>query len=352
MAARQESPRPNNSCLISSENYQLWKTSIAEMHKVATMIPAPSRGIEWSDLEVVLAICRSGSLSGAARLLGINHSTVFRKLNTIEDRLRVRLFERLPTGYAMTEAGEATMHYAERIESEIRAFEMDIFGRDLQLNGKIRIGTTEMLADLVFPPLLAEFRQINPAVSIDVVASNDEADLSRREVDITICPTTKPWKNSVGRHIGNFQFSVYAAPAYLERAGKRELRDHDWAVSYVLLDRLIPAIWRTREEGYRRCAFTSNSVMASIEATAAGMGVSLIAAAYAEGDARLVRISAPIEQFTLQLWILIHPDLRRNARVTALSRFLAEKLGPQKERFLAYQGQPTPAAAIQLGGGP
>src|SRR5699024_3861097 len=155
------------------------------------MIPAPSRGVDWSDLEVVLAICRTGSLSGAGRLLGNNHSTVFRKLNAIEERLGVRLFERLPTGYVMTEAGEATMHYAERIENEVRAFQRNIFGSDLQLNGKIRIGTGEMLANIVFPPLLAEFRQINPGVSIDVVSSNDNADLSRREVDITICPTRK-----------------------------------------------------------------------------------------------------------------------------------------------------------------
>jgi DNA-binding transcriptional LysR family regulator len=304
--------------------------------------PAPPRRIEWSDLEVVLAICRTGSLSGAARLLGNNHSTVFRKINAIETRLGVRLFERLPTGYAMTEAGEATMHYAERMENEVRAFETDLFGRDLQLHGKVRIGMGEGLAKLVFPPLLAEFQRINPGVTVDVVSSVDNSDLSRREVDIAIRATKQPPASSVGRYIGDFEFAVYAAPSYLDRAGERDLKDHDWALPYVVMDWLVPMIWKNREEGYKRCAFTSNSVLASIEAAASGMGVSLIAAAFAEGDERLVRITEPIEHLTMQLWILMHPDLRRNARITALTRFLAEALAPQKSMFLASRAAASP----------
>jgi DNA-binding transcriptional LysR family regulator len=298
-------------------------------------LSAPLRSIEWSDLEVVLAICRTGSLSGAGRLLGNNHSTVFRKVNAIEKRLGVRLFERLPTGYEMTEAGEAAMHYAERIENEVCACELDLFGRDLQLHGKIRIGMGEGLAVLVFAPLLAEFQRINPGVSIDVVSSVENTDLSRREVDIAIRATNKPSQSIVGRYIGDFEFAVYAAPSYLDRAGKRDLKDHDWAVPYVVMDWLVPMIWKNREEGYKRCAFTSNSVLASIEAVAAGMGLSLIAAAFAEGDERLVRLTDPIDHLTRQLWILMHPDLRRNARITALTRFLAEKLNARKSMFIA-----------------
>lgn len=299
--------------------------------------PAPLRSIEWSDLEVVLAICRTGSLSGAGRLLGNNHSTVFRRINAIEKRLSVRLFERLPTGYEMTEAGEAAMHYAERIESEVSAFEMDVFGRDLQLHGKIRIGMGEVLANLVFPPLLAEFQRSNPGVSIDVVASVENSDLSRREVDIAIRATHKPPQSSVGRFVGNFDFAVYASPSYLDRAGERELKDHDWAVPYVVMDWLVPMIWKDREEAYKRCAFTSNSVQASIEATAAGMGLSVIAAAFAENDERLVRITGPMSHLTRQLWILMHPDLRRNARITALTRFLTDRLSGQRGSFLAAE---------------
>lgn len=305
------------------------------MHRLSHADSSPPRRVEWSDLEVVLAICRGGSLAGAAKLLRNNHSTVFRRINAIEERLGVRLFERLPTGYEMTEAGVATMHYAERMEAEVRAFETELFARDQKLHGKIRIGMGEGLAKLIFPPLLAEFRLAHPGVSIDVVSSVENSDLSRRDVDIAVRATKKPPESSVGRRIGDLEFAVYAAPSYLDRAGERALHEHDWVVPYIVMDWLVPMIWKSREEAYDRCAFTSNSVLTSIEAVAAGMGVSLIAAPFAESDDRLVRVAGPVDDLTLQLWLLMHPDLRRNARVTALSTFLAKELTSQKDRFVA-----------------
>lgn len=94
---------------------------------------------DWNDLAVILAVCRSGSLSGAARILGHNHSTVFRKINAIEEKTGVRFFERLPHGYVMTEAGQTAMRYAERIESEVHALGREVLGQDLQLRGNIRV---------------------------------------------------------------------------------------------------------------------------------------------------------------------------------------------------------------------
>ena len=95
--------------------------------------------LEWSDLAVILAICRAGSLSGAARTLGNNHSTVFRKINAIEDKTGVRFFERLPEGYAMTDAGRTAMQYAERIEAEVHALGREVLGQDMRLQGKITL---------------------------------------------------------------------------------------------------------------------------------------------------------------------------------------------------------------------
>ncbi|WP_455197936.1 LysR family transcriptional regulator, partial [Kaarinaea lacus] len=92
--------------------------------------------LEWSDLTVILAICRAGSLSGAARTLGHNHSTIFRKINAIEDKTGVRFFERLPDGYLMTEAGQTALRYAERIESEVHALGREVLGQDMRLQGK------------------------------------------------------------------------------------------------------------------------------------------------------------------------------------------------------------------------
>lgn len=199
----------------------------------------------------------------------------------------------------------------------------------------------EGLAKLIFPPLLAEFRFAHPGVSIDVVSSVENSDLSRRDVDIAVRATKKPPATSIGRRIGNLEFAVYAAPSYLDHAGERELHEHVWVLPYIVMDWLVPMIWKSREEAYDRCAFTSNSVLTSIEAAAAGMGVCLIAAPFAENDDRLVRVTGMVESLTLQLWLLTHPDLRRNARIAALSKFLAKKLTSQKHRFVVDGAGPS-----------
>lgn len=290
-------------------------------------------GIEWNDLEVVLAICRTGSLSGAARQLGNNHSTVFRKIGAIERRIGVRLFERLPTGYQMTEAGEAAMHYAERIEGEVHALERDLLGRDTRLRGKIRVSAPEGPTILVLPSLIREFRRQHPEVTVDLVMGLDPADLSRRETDVAVRVTRRPPETSVGRFVCDFKFGIYAAPSYLKWAGQRDLRDHDWVMPHLVVDWMIPLIWRSREEVYESCVFTSNSVLACVEAARSGLGLSVISRFVVDGDDTLVPVSSPVEELSMELWILTHPDLRRTARVAALMQFLAEKLSEQKTMF-------------------
>jgi DNA-binding transcriptional LysR family regulator len=225
-------------------NIEIRACKIAQELKMTGQSSVPSLSIGWNDLEVVLAICRAGSLSGAARQLGNNHSTVFRKLNAIEKRMGVRLFERLPTGYEMTEAGEAAMHYAERIEGEVHALERDLLGRDTRLRGKIRVSAPEGPTILILPSLLAEFRRQHPEVTVDLVMGLDAADLSRRETDIAVRVTRRPPETIVGRYVCDFNFGIYAAPSYLKRAGERDLKDHDWIMPHLVVDWMIPLIWK------------------------------------------------------------------------------------------------------------
>ncbi|GLS35845.1 LysR family transcriptional regulator [Mesorhizobium tianshanense] len=305
---------------------------------MAAQSSVSSHGVEWNDLEVVLAICRTGSLSGAARQLGNNHSTVFRKISAIEKRMGVRLFERLPTGYEMTEAGEAAMRYAERIEGEVHAMERELLGRDTRLRGKIRVSAPEGPTILILPSLIAEFRRQHPEVRVDLVMGLDAADLSRRETDIAVRVTRRPPEMSVGRFVCDFKFGIYAAPDYLARAGERDLKDHDWVMPHLVVDWMVPLVWKSREAVYESCVFTSNSVLACVEAARKGMGVSVISTFVVEGDDTLLPVTGPVEELAMELWVLTHPDLRRTARVAALMQFLVEKLSAQKPIF---EGRPS-----------
>lgn len=302
--------------------------------------------LEWSDLAVILAICRAGSLSGAARALGNNHSTVFRKLNAIEDRTGVRFFERLPEGYAMTDAGRTAMHYAERIEAEVHALGREVLGQDLRLQGRITVTAMEGLATQIAPGLVAEFCRQHPEVTIEVVGSVAALDLGRREADIAIRATRRPPDTSLGKKVGDFRFAVFAAPHYLQGRRDVPLAEHDWSLISGSLDWLVPLIWKKKAQGEARVVFSSSLAMAVINATAAGMGLTMMPCYLGDRDDRLVRVTDTIEPLTLELWLLTHPDLRHTARVKALMAHLYTALKQDAELFAGKTAQPDPAFAI------
>lgn len=293
----------------------------------------PSMELEWNDLTLILAICRAGSLSGAARLLDHNHSTIFRKINAIEKKTGVRFFERLPDGYAMTDAGETTMRYAERIEGEVQALGREILGQDMRLQGKIRVTSPEGFTSLITPKLFAQFRRLNPEVTIEVLGGAAEVDLSRREADIAIRATSKPPDTSLGKKVSGFHFAIYSSPQYIKNNSDKPLAEQDWVMITGVVNWLVPLVWKKKAQGDRCTVFNSHSSMAVINAAAEGMGLMLIPCYLGDSDKRLVRVSHTLESLAMELWILTHPDLRHTARVKALMAFLHDALKKNSDLF-------------------
>jgi DNA-binding transcriptional LysR family regulator len=290
-------------------------------------------GMEWNDLRIILAIGREGSLAGAARTIRNDHSTVFRKLNAIETRTGVRFFERIKGRYAITEAGEATMRLAEKMENEILALERQLIGRDTRLQGNIRVAASEGPVAIFLPPLLAEFRRNNPDVTLELISEFGPSDLSRREADVALRITKNPPDSSLGRYICDFAICAYASPEYLERAGERALVDYEWVVFQPTVHWHIPSIFTSEEAVKNRTAVATNSVQAATAAAREGMGVVAMSAFLADAEPGLVRIGGPFPEITLQMWLLTHPDLRKTARVIALMDFLARRLRREKAQF-------------------
>jgi len=154
--------------------------------------------MEWDDLRIVLAVSREGTLSGAARRLGVTHSTVFRRLGAIEEQIGVRLFERFRDGYVPTPAGETTAETAARLEDEVLTLERRLSGQDLRPSGVVRITTTDTLGTILMRHLQA-MRALHPGIQFEVVISNAMANLTRREAEIAIRPTLEPPESLVGR---------------------------------------------------------------------------------------------------------------------------------------------------------
>lgn len=289
--------------------------------------------LAWSDLSVILAVCRTGSLSGAARSLGQNHSTIFRKINAIEDKTGVRFFERLPGGYSMTEAGMTALQYAERIENEFHALAREVLGQDTRLQGKIRVAAPEAFTTQISPRLFAEFCGQHSQVTIEVAGGHSALDLSRREADVAIRATTKPPDASVGRQICDFRFAIYATPEYLQKHQEIPLSEQNWCLIQGTVEWLIPIIWKKKEQGERQTVFSCPTTLAVLNAAAEGMGVTFMPCYVADADRRFVRVGNPLEALTMQLWVLTHPDLRHTARVKALMDFLYVALTQEADLF-------------------
>jgi DNA-binding transcriptional LysR family regulator len=282
---------------------------------------------------VILAIGRAQSLSGAARALGLNHSTVFRRINGIEERTGVRFFERLPHGYFVTDAGETALAYAERIEGEVHALGREILGQDMRLSGKVRVTAPEGIAMTIAPALLAEFRRMHPDVTIQLDGGAPALDLVRREADVAVRATRSPPDASLGRRVCEFRFAFYATAAYLEAQPARPVAEHDFCVIDGTLEWLVPLLWKKKDQAEQRVVFTGGHTLSVIEATSAGMGLTLLPCYMGDVEPRLRRATSPFEPLTLELWLLTHPDLRHTARVKALMAFLHAAFTKQADLF-------------------
>ena len=278
----------------------------------------------WDDLRVFLAVARAGSLSGAARSLGVNHSTVFRRIAGFEEMLGVRLFERLPNGYALTPVGEETLSIVERIEGDVAMLDRTVTGQDLRLSGTVRITATDMLVFWLLPGHLRRFRAAYPGIEVEIVVGNEALNLSRRETDIALRIGNTPPETLVGRRVGRLEFAVYGAPDYLAARPGDDLTRHDW----IGLDSAHAPLIRRFEQFLPgvRPAVRSNSVACTVRLAKAGLGLAVLPCAIADLKPDLIRFAEVPETFTLDLWLLTHEDLRHTARIRAVLDFLTPAL--------------------------
>ena len=287
--------------------------------------------MQWDDLRVILAICRAGSLTGAAKSMDVNKSTVLRQINAIEQKMGVRFFDRVQQGYRMTEAGETVMLAAARMDEEAIKLERELLGKDFKLKGEIRLTAPEGIATYLLVPMLAEFHKEHPGIYVELIITNAALELSRREADMAVRVTNKPPDSSLGRCIGEFQFCVYAAPRYLKRNGHLALAKHSWVFFLDELSWLIPAIWKKKDAARQQMVFGSSLTLTAMQAAIQGMGVILLPCFLGDTQKGLQRVSKPLPRLASELWLLTHPDLRNTARVRALMAFLRERLESKRD---------------------
>ena len=302
----------------------------------------PLARLNWDDLRLVKAVFDAQGLNGAAERLGVNHSTVFRRLGQIEDTLGVLLFERHRGGYAPTAAGEELAAVAARMADEVAGFARKLAGRELTPAGELRVTTSDTLLIHLLTPLFAAFRRQCPDVRLDLVVGNPSLNLSRRDADVAIRATAEPPETLVGRRAARIAWALYgsaAAPA----------SDDTLAWPWVGLGDDLASVAAARHLRTQlppeRVVYRVNTVLGLAEAVEAGIGIGHLPCFVADVRPGLVRLAPPAPELADDLWLLTHPDLRHAPRVRVFLDFVAAEIAKRRSLIEGGLGRPAHSAA-------
>jgi DNA-binding transcriptional LysR family regulator len=290
--------------------------------------------MNWNDLRYFLAVRRSGTLLGAARELGVEHTTISRRIAALERDVGATLFTRAPDGLTPTAAGEALLPHAEAMERAADAAHRHVKGHDTRIEGTVRVTTSEAFAGFLVRGL-APLRERHPALVIDLFATNRQVDLLRGEADVAVrlAPTTH--EDLVLRRVGDTGWSLYAANGYLERRGRpasvESLAGHEVIHFDSSLARIPGASWLGDGRG-ATVAVRANGLIPALNATIAGFGLGVLPCLLGDAEPALVRLTEG-SIATCEVFLVVHRDLQHVASMRAVLEFLHELLKREARRL-------------------
>jgi DNA-binding transcriptional LysR family regulator len=281
--------------------------------------------LSWDEFRLVKSIADARSLVGAAERLGVNQSTVFRRLAAVEAAVGARLFDRSRAGYEPTAEGENMIALATTMAESIVDFERRVAGRDVKPTGELSVTVPVSVGLQFMPAIVAGFKAQNPGVVVELILSDLALDLSRRDADVAIRLTNDPPHALVGRRICTARWGVYSRR---EMASERDAAAEPIAV-IGYSDSLGPASsrrWIEANVEPGRIVAKANSAHCMLELTLRGVGAAVLPCFLGDRSPDLVRLGYLLPELDAGLWTLTHADLRRAARVRAFMDFAAAEL--------------------------
>src|SRR5215210_6554797 len=288
-----------------------------------------SKTLAWDDFKLVRLIVAAKGLGGAAERLGVNHSTVFRRLGQLAEALGTKLFERHRTGYALPAAGEEMALLAGRMDDDVASFARKLAGQAVTPAGELRVTTNDTLLVHLLTPLIARFCARCPDIRLDVVLSNQALNLSKRDADVAIRATDNPPETLVGRRVASIAWAIYGRAADFPQPGDIDLLslyERTWVALGDNLAGLKAARFVRDRVPPERIVYKVNTVLGLAEAVETGIGIGPLPCFIADARPALVRLSPPNPDFSTGLWLLTHPDLRQSARVRVFLDFIAAEI--------------------------
>jgi DNA-binding transcriptional LysR family regulator len=292
---------------------------------------------DWNDLTAFLAVARTGRLTAAAARLGVDHSTLSRRVGGLEHALKAKLFDRSPSGYTLTEAGTRLVATAEQIERLALGAEETVGGTAASVEGVVRVGAPGGFGSWFLAPRLATLRDRHPDLRVELVAASSAFSLAKRDVDLAVSVSRPPAGRLTVARLADYDLALYASPAYLESrpaiGGTADLSGHRF-VSYIENLLHFPELDFLRHvapEG--ATALATSNIFAQFFATRAGAGLCVLPGFLAGAEPGLVRVLPGEVKLTRTLWLVAHQDQAELARVRALSRFIRDAVEAERALF-------------------
>ncbi|MDC8758277.1 LysR family transcriptional regulator [Janthinobacterium fluminis] len=294
--------------------------------------------LDWDNMRIFLELTRSQGLVDAAKKLGIDHSTVSRRIRKFEEQVGTQLFDRHNGGHQLTPEGQRLMEYAENIESTVYAATAELGEHNRLLSGQVRLGATEGFGAYVLAPQLAHFCERHPHIGVDLIAVPRFVSLSKREADVVISierPQSGPY---VVTKLADYRLKLYATPAYLAShapiGALADLAGHP-LMGYVddllfsaelrYIDKVAPGA---------RPAFRSTSITAQYQAARRGRGLAILPCFLAQQERDLVAVLDAEIDLVRSFWMVSPSERRHIARVSALWHYLREAIDLNRDYLL------------------
>lgn len=282
--------------------------------------------MNWDDLRYVLEVARSGSVTAAAKRLGVAHTTVYRRIQALEQSQTEPLFERRGAAYEPTGAARALVDLAMEIEARVVLLER---ATNAEMSGEVRITTVAPFAER-FGASLASFRALHPNIRLVLRVTNDLLSVERGEADVALRVTRAPPEQLVGRKVGDVRFAIFGAAEALP-SEPDDLFDLDW----IGLDETLAATpqgrWENDHLRPERVIFRTNSRPLFVDLVRRGLGLGVLPCAIGAEGQSLRPLSPPLDELTLPVWLLTHDHLRRTPRVRAVLDFFADALAEVRD---------------------
>lgn len=272
---------------------------------------------DWDDLRFALAVAETGTVSAAARRLGVNHATVLRRIAQFEDRMGSILFDKSARGYALSADLGRVLEALRDVERSVQSLGRAVAGARAPLSGEVRVTSTDSFCQVVLPPLIARLAAEAPDLRVQLISSNSHLDLARVQADVTVRPTTRLPDDLTGERVGGLGFALYRARG----SGSSSASDR-WLVLSGPLERTLPGKWMAEHVAPGDLSDGADSFLTLREMAALGRGMTVLPHYLGEGDPRLEPVPGRLPEMAVDVWVASHADLAEVPRIALARRLL------------------------------